>query len=82
MAENSNSSTRKEKPSTGKTSKLTPDQALEILAKAVLYCQEAGIDVRAPTRFYDAGQECVVIVLANVRLTENRRLLAVEGHNE
>ncbi len=71
-------SATKEKPSTTRTSKLTPEQALEILAKAVEYCQEVGVDVRGPQPFSNNGQECLVIVLANVRLSEDRRLVLLK----
>ena len=78
MEANLSTSAANEKPSIPKTSKLTPEQALEILAKAIEYCREVGVDVRGPLAFWDNGQQYLVIVLANVRLTEDRRLVMAE----
>jgi hypothetical protein len=64
-----------EKPSTKRISRLTPDQALEILAQAVAYCNEAGVDVRGPQPFRNGDVECLVIVLTNVRLVDGRLVL-------
>ncbi len=64
-----------EKPSTKRINRLTPDQALEILAQAVAYCNEVGIDVRGPQPFRNGDVECLVIVLANVRLVDGRLVL-------
>ena len=71
-----NTSATNEKPSTKRISRLTPDQALEILAQAIAYCNEVGIDVRGPQPFRDGDLECLVIILANVRLIEGRLVLA------
>jgi hypothetical protein len=78
MAENSKASAVSGKPSTKKTLNLTPDECLEILARAFEYCQKAGVDVRGPIHIDQDGVGCLVFVLANVRLTEDRRLVLVQ----
>ena len=75
MEANLSTSAASEKPSTRKTKRLTPEEALEILAQAVAYCNEVGIDVRGPQPFRDGDVEYLVIVLANVRLIDGRLVL-------
>jgi hypothetical protein len=75
MAENSSTSAASGKPSTRKTRRLTPEEALEILAQAVAYCNEVGVDVRGPQPFRDGDMNYLVIVLANVRLVDGRLVL-------
>lgn len=76
MEVNLSTSPASEKPSTKRTNRLTPDQALEILAQAVAYCTEVGVDVRGPQPFRNGDVDCLVIILANVRLIEGRLVLA------
>ena len=78
MEANLKGSAMSEKPSTGKISRLTPEQALEILVQAIRYCNEVGIDVRGPQPFRDGDREYLVIILANVQLTKEGRLILAE----
>lgn len=75
MEVNLSTSPASEKPSTKRINRLTPDQALEILAQAIAYCNEIGVDVRGPQPFWNGDLECLVIILANVRLVEGRLVL-------
>jgi hypothetical protein len=65
--ENSGRSMPEGKKNTGKIAKLTRGQVLEILAQAVLNCQQSGINARVAS-FYEDGQQSVVIILTNVEL--------------
>ena len=60
---------------TDKTSKLSPDQELEILQQAILRCQQAGIKAVA-SNFYDAGNVRTVIILDGVIVQDGNLILA------
>lgn len=68
MAEPSENSTATGKQRTGKTAKLTREQALEIFQQSVLECQKAGIDVRVMPEFYSHGDRYVAVLMANVQV--------------
>ena len=76
--ENSGSSAPSEKRRTSKTAKLTPEQALEILASALLQCANAGIPVRLGNLF-DTGTVSAGIVLEGVKHEDRKLLLANTG---
>ena len=61
------SSQWRDRTSTRKTAKLTPEQSLEILQQSVINCQHSGIDAKCTT-FYQHGTKSVIIVLANTEL--------------
>lgn len=67
MVESLAPSIQTDSQNTGKTSKLTPAAALEILQQAILNCQHSGIDARVAP-LYQAATPSVVIVLANVNI--------------
>lgn len=73
MAENSTTLTANDKKNTGKTSKLTADQSLEILQQVLIEANKSGIDAKVSNYYHD-GMVSVIVVLANVELTDGRLL--------
>jgi hypothetical protein len=77
MVANLDSSATSEKQNTRKTNALTQEQSLEILAQAVLNCQQAGINVGL-SQMYHHGFTSTLIVLANIELHDGK-LVKVGG---
>lgn len=77
MVENSEVSTENGKQSTRKTSKLTPEQALEIVQQSLREYQKAGGVVQVMDRFWFGGESYTAILLPGVKFDE--QLLAITG---
>jgi hypothetical protein len=75
------SQTKREKRSTIKTSKLTPELALEILQQSILECQQAGIEVQVIPQFFSSGSQYLGIVMAKVAYVDGN-LRLIDGNQE
>lgn len=78
MVEPSENSVKKGKRNTGKTSKLTQGEALEILQSSLKMAQAAGIDVQIVPQFYANGNQYAGVLLANVEFV-NGNLELITG---
>ena len=79
MVEPSENSTVKGRRNTGKTAKVTQEEALEILQSSLKMCQEAGIEVQIVPTFYAGGFQYVGALLANVQFI-NGNLCLITGN--
>ncbi len=82
MVANSEVSMKQEKRNTGKTEKLTREQALEILQQALIHCQHTGLSVRVAPFYEESKPVQVVIVLANVEIRAGNLVFIEEVNDE
>jgi hypothetical protein len=80
MAEDLITYPEQEEKLTRRTVALTQEQALEILAQAVLNCQQVGIDARISPLFYGGKRE-MLVVLANVVLVDGKLVMVKDGEH-
>ena len=78
MAELLKDSTASGKRNTGKTSKLTQDEALQILQQSLIECQKTGVEIQVVSKFYFEGCQYIAVLLTNVGLI-NGNLAPING---
>jgi hypothetical protein len=78
MVASLDSSTKAGRKSTGKTNALTQEQSLEILAQAILNCQQSGVSAGI-SQLFSHGHTSTLIVLANIELVDGKLVKVGNG---
>jgi hypothetical protein len=76
MAESSESSTPKGKKPTSRMSKLTQEQALEIVQQSILEYQKAGGEVTVVPQLFYSGHQALAIVMPGAHLVNGNLTLS------